>query len=403
MNTSYYGRLDDDVPRRSMAENEKEHRNRIRYAMTMRRSVWNRSPSPPPNRADKKKKENGDRGSTVVKSMGVGSTFKHDEFGRDVYDRASKNEKTHPRSTADKERPYSSAANSRHRPVSVTKSDSGTNSSSSEDSSSESTSESSSDSSSSKRHIKRKRRGHSSEHSRSKRETKGKNKRESKSKSKSAKDSSMARRKRRHSSSDSSSDDDAKTNRKRINDPPVPTASVDLPSADSVFNEFDTDEAARFRMDVQGVPSHNVTVHNHEFNSDDDDDDVGPKPMVQPKEYAENKKLSYGGALMPGEGAAIAQFVQQNLRIPRRGEIGWTGNEIETLESQGFVMSGSRHARMNAIRLRKENQVYSAEEKRALALITFEEKQQKENKIVGEFRTILTKQLGKDGPLTTDE
>jgi len=125
--------------------------------------------------------------------------------------------------------------------------------------------------------------------------------------------------------------------------------------------------------------------------------------MVQPKEYAENKKLSYGGALMPGEGAAIAQFVQQNLRIPRRGEIGWTGNEIETLESQGFVMSGSRHARMNAIRLRKENQVYSAEEKRALALITFEEKQQKENKIVGEFRTILTKQLGKDGPLTTDE
>ena len=105
MNTSYYGRMDDDVPRRSMAENEKEHRNRIRYAMTMRRSVWNRSPSPPSNKADKKKKENGDRGSTVVKSMGVGATFKHDEFGRDVYDRASKNEKTHPRSTADKERP----------------------------------------------------------------------------------------------------------------------------------------------------------------------------------------------------------------------------------------------------------------------------------------------------------
>lgn len=54
-------------------------------------------------------------------------------------------------------------------------------------------------------------------------------------------------------------------------------------------------------------------------------------------------------------------------------------------------MSGSRHARMNAIRLRKENQVYSAEEKRALALITFEEKQQKENKIVGDFRSMLTK------------
>ena len=32
------------------------------------------------------------------------------------------------------------------------------------------------------------------------------------------------------------------------------------------------------------------------------------------------------------------------------------------------VMSGSRHRRMNAVRIRKENQVYSAEEKRALAM-----------------------------------
>ena len=45
--------------------------------------------------------------------------------------------------------------------------------------------------------------------------------------------------------------------------------------------------------------------------------------------------MSYGKALLPGEGAAIAQFVQQNLRIPRRGEIGWSGTEIEGLESQG--------------------------------------------------------------------
>ena len=44
-------------------------------------------------------------------------------------------------------------------------------------------------------------------------------------------------------------------------------------------------------------------------------------------------------------------------------------------------MSGSRHARMNAIRIRKENQVYSAEEKRALALIQFEENQQAEAKV----------------------
>jgi hypothetical protein len=61
---------------------------------------------------------------------------------------------------------------------------------------------------------------------------------------------------------------------------------------------------------------------------------------------------------LPGEGAAIAMFVQQNMRIPRRGEIGWSGEEIESLEDQGFVMSGSRHKRMNAVRIRKENQVY---------------------------------------------
>lgn len=53
-------------------------------------------------------------------------------------------------------------------------------------------------------------------------------------------------------------------------------------------------------------------------------------------------------------------------------------------------MSGSRHARMNAVRLRKENQVFNAEERRALALIMFEEKQQKENEILGNFRQLLT-------------
>jgi hypothetical protein len=34
--------------------------------------------------------------------------------------------------------------------------------------------------------------------------------------------------------------------------------------------------------------------------------------------------------------------------------------------------------------------VYSAEEKRALAMITFEEKQQKENKVIGDFREMLS-------------
>lgn len=97
-------------------------------------------------------------------------------------------------------------------------------------------------------------------------------------------------------------------------------------------------------------------------------------------------KAAYGGALLPGEGQAIAQYVQQNLRVPRRGEIGYSQDEIEGYENSGYVMSGSRHAKMNAVRLRKENQVYSAEEQRALALIAMEEKQQKEAALVQDFR-----------------
>jgi NF-kappa-B-activating protein C-terminal domain len=111
-------------------------------------------------------------------------------------------------------------------------------------------------------------------------------------------------------------------------------------------------------------------------------------------------KMAYGKALMPGEGEAIAMYVQQNMRIPRRGEIGWSGEEINGLEDEGYVMSGSRHKKMNAVRIRKENQVYSAEEKRALALITFEEKQQKDNKVVGDFRQMLTHKLTASGHMS---
>lgn len=132
--------------------------------------------------------------------------------------------------------------------------------------------------------------------------------------------------------------------------------------------------------------------------SSDDDDEFGPAPASQPKDSLVGvgkdwQNVNYGAALLPGEGAAIAQFVQQNLRIPRRGEIGWQADDIERLEDVGYVMSGSRHAKMNAVRIRKENQIYSAEEKRALALITFEEKQQRENKLIEEYRAALVSQM----------
>jgi len=46
---------------------------------------------------------------------------------------------------------------------------------------------------------------------------------------------------------------------------------------------------------------------------------------------------------------------------------------------------------MNAIRIRKENQIISAEERRALAQFNMEERAKRENKIVADFREMITK------------
>jgi hypothetical protein len=149
------------------------------------------------------------------------------------------------------------------------------------------------------------------------------------------------------------------------------------------MDEDDWKEAKAFKKAVQG-----------EDDDEEEDEFVGPMPLVDGEGGAGGPGgagggKAYGKALLPGEGEALAQYVQQNLRIPRRGEIGYSGDEISHYETSGYVMSGSRHARMNAVRIRKENQVYSAEEQRALALITLEENQQKESQLLSDFRTML--------------
>merc|ERR1711953_323903 len=129
------------------------------------------------------------------------------------------------------------------------------------------------------------------------------------------------------------------------------------------------------------------------YTYDSDDEGFGPVPANQ-QDMINNmsqSKGSYGGALLPGEGDAMAEYVKSGLRIPRRGEVGITSDQIEGLETLGYVMSGSRHRRMNAGRIRKENQVYSAEEKRALAMYNFEEKANRESTLVGELREMLEK------------
>lgn len=153
-------------------------------------------------------------------------------------------------------------------------------------------------------------------------------------------------------------------------------------------------------------------------------------------------------------------YVQEGKRIPRRGEVGLSADQISHFEDLGYVMSGSRHSRMNAIRIRygimcssfqvlsytgfmpvslmllllairvdssnasacqripcakhiksvcapclscfachccrKENQIYSAEEKAALAMYNFEENKRKEQKILGDMQQLVQSTLGGD-------
>ncbi|XP_072034837.1 uncharacterized protein [Amphiura filiformis] len=122
---------------------------------------------------------------------------------------------------------------------------------------------------------------------------------------------------------------------------------------------------------------------------DDQDAVVGPQLPMSLSERS--GPLDYGRALLPGEGAAMAAFVADGKRIPRRGEIGLTSGEISTFEDAGYVMSGSRHRRMEAVRIRKENQIYSADEKRALASFNKEERTTREGKILRDFRELVHK------------
>ncbi|RXW19784.1 hypothetical protein EST38_g6072 [Candolleomyces aberdarensis] len=127
----------------------------------------------------------------------------------------------------------------------------------------------------------------------------------------------------------------------------------------------------------------------------DSDEEVGPLPVMQANTAKRLNERDYGGALLRGEGSAMAAFLQDdpNVRIPRRGEIGLTSDQIAKYEDSGYVMSGSRHKRMNAVRMRKENQVISAEEKRGILKLQKEEKERREAILREEFNEIVNEKL----------
>ncbi len=64
----------------------------------------------------------------------------------------------------------------------------------------------------------------------------------------------------------------------------------------------------------------------------EEDAEVGPQ---LPAGAAGGDRHGYGGALRPGEGEAMAAFVQSGKRIPRRGEVGLGADQIERFEKIG--------------------------------------------------------------------
>lgn len=114
------------------------------------------------------------------------------------------------------------------------------------------------------------------------------------------------------------------------------------------------------------------------------DEEIGPQPLALPDDAP-----LYGDRLLPGEGAAMAAYVRDGKRIPRRGEIGYNGDKIASLEKAGYVMSGARHDTMDAVRQRKESQVYSAEDKRSHLRQQAEERAKKEAEVIAQFREMV--------------
>jgi len=146
------------------------------------------------------------------------------------------------------------------------------------------------------------------------------------------------------------------------------------------------------------VPSASTSANPAEAD-DDSDDEFGPQPLVKVNASKRIDERQYGGALLRGEGSAMAAFLVDgtDVRIPRRGEIGLSSDEIAQYEQVGYVMSGSRHRRMNAVRMRKENQVISAEEKRGILKLQQEEHERREAILREEFQSLVEEKLKVQG------
>lgn len=119
--------------------------------------------------------------------------------------------------------------------------------------------------------------------------------------------------------------------------------------------------------------------------ANDEEDIIGPLPQSS----MELNARDFGMRMLPGEGAAMAAFIAEGKRIPRRGEIGLTSEQIESYESVGYILSGGRNKRVESARKLKEGIVMNVAEKRALAMFNKEEQRKREAKIMNQFKEMI--------------
>ncbi|KJH46591.1 hypothetical protein DICVIV_07336 [Dictyocaulus viviparus] len=139
-----------------------------------------------------------------------------------------------------------------------------------------------------------------------------------------------------------------------------------------VTHDMRLEEAAREAKEEQEIPGPALPEH-----------------LQSRNQLGVHIKANYGKDMLKGEAAAMAAYAARGERIPRRGEIGLSSAEISEFEKVGYVMSGTRHKAMEATRLRKENQVLTAEEKRLLSGFSQEERKKKEMAMLGQMRSLI--------------
>lgn len=120
--------------------------------------------------------------------------------------------------------------------------------------------------------------------------------------------------------------------------------------------------------------------------------DIKQESFIGPRKSQLNQKIfQWSKDLLPGEGDAIAQFVSQNKRIPRRGEVGLTSEEIDQFEKLGYVMSGSKHKVIERVRQQKEALVMKGMVEEKERIQRGEKRLARENEVMGRFRNIVKK------------